>query len=549
MVHRMGNVAKKMAVVAALIVVACGRPGPGDATPPAAVVSTVPPTAPAVPAEPAPDRVIIGGALAGSWYPAEEAQVRQMLTGFFEAAVVTPPDAVAALIVPHAGWRFSGATAAHAYKTVSGAHYDRVILLAPSHKVALGGQAALTTADAYRTPLGEVALDREGAKRLLASPRFRDDAGVVGGEHAIEVQMPFLRLALPDAPVLPVVLGQMPPDGVREVATELRKLVGERALVVVSSDFTHFGPQYGYQPFADDVEANLRKLDLRAASTIERLDANGFARFLDETGDTICGFIPILVLLRALGPGITPRLLRYDTSGALLGDFTNSVSYLAFAFEGRWTASPTDFTMDRWPLAFVTPEQKKMLLVVARKAIETHLAGGKRFDPTLAGIVVDDVLRDKAGAFVTLEKNGLLRGCIGEIPPRRPLVEVVIDHAIDAAVNDGRFRPVEAAELPEIEIEISILTPPHPVTSYDDIRVGTDGVVIDKDGRRAVFLPQVAPEQGWGLPEMLTHLAHKAGLPADAWKEGARFDVFQAIVFDEAQVGLRPHRQVPSTHD
>jgi AmmeMemoRadiSam system protein B/AmmeMemoRadiSam system protein A len=493
------------------------------------VTATATATAPAV--EPA--RAVIGGRLAGSWYPKGEVQARQALTGYFEAAVGAPPDAVAALIVPHAGWRFSGATAAHAYKTVFGASYDRVILLAPSHKVALGGQAVVTDAAGYATPLGEVSLDRDGAALLLKNARFRLDNGVVGDEHAIEVQMPFLRLAVPEAPVLPVVLGHLPLDAARETAAQLRALVGERTLVVVSSDFTHYGPQYGYQPFADDVEANLGKLDLRAASFLERKDAGGFARFLDETGDTICGAAPILVLLQMLSEGLAPRLLRYDTSGALLGDFTNSVSYLAFAIVGRWSATAPAFDPQRWPLAYLSPEQKKTLLVLARRTIEHFLAEGKRLDPTLAGIVVDDVLRERAGAFVTLEKNGILRGCIGEIPPRRPLVDVVIDHAIDAAVHDSRFRPVEASELPELEIEVSILTPPQAVASYTDIRIGTDGVVLDKGGRRAVFLPQVAPEQGWSLPEMLNHLAQKAGLPTDAWKEGARFEVFQAIVFAE----------------
>jgi len=529
-----------------LALASCAKPGQGDAAPQA---SAAPATPTPVPAPPPVPRLVIGGALAGSWYPRDEAQVRDTLNGYLQAAAVEPPDAVAAIVVPHAGWRFSGPTAAYAYKAVYGTRFDRVIVLAPSHKVALGGRAVVTKADAWATPLGEVPLDREGAAALLTSARFRQDDAVVGDEHAVEIQMPFVKLALPEARVLPVVVGHLPPDGVREVADQLRGLLGERTLVVVSSDFTHFGPQYSYQPFQADVPDNLRKLDMRAASYLERGDVAGFQAFLGETGDTICGAVPIQVLLSLLQPGITPRLLRYDTSGAVLGDFTNSVSYLAFAFQGRWTAPAADFSLERWPVAYLTPEQKKTLLVVARRTLEAWLSTGKRLDPTLAGIAVDDVLRDKAGAFVTLEKNGMLRGCIGEIPPRRPLIDVVIDHAIDAAVNDARFPPVQASELAQIEIEISILTPPHPVPSYTDIRVGTDGVVIDKGGRRAVFLPQVAPEQGWGLPEMLSHLAHKAGLPADAWKEGARFEVFQAIVFDEVKAGLRPASASPAAHE
>jgi AmmeMemoRadiSam system protein A len=136
-------------------------------------------------------------------------------------------------------------------------------------------------------------------------------------------------------------------------------------------------------------------------------------------------------------------------------------------------------------------------------------------------------------AFVTLKKNSQLRGCIGDVFPQRPLFKSVILNAINAAFNDPRFPPVTAAECNDIKIEISALTVPAPIASWKEIRIGVDGVVLNKDGRSALFLPQVAPEQGWGLAEMLANLSLKAGLPADAWKEGASFLVFQADVFGE----------------
>jgi len=149
------------------------------------------------------------------------------------------------------------------------------------------------------------------------------------------------------------------------------------------------------------------------------------------------------------------------------------------------------------------------------------------------GLDASSGMRETMGAFVTLHKHGQLRGCIGEIVPRRPLYEAVMDHAVNAALNDHRFPPVEAQELSDLHFEISALTPPKPVDSYQDIEVGRHGMTLEKHGRRAVFLPQVAPEQGWDIAETLTHLATKAGLPPDAWEEGASYTVFEAVVFGE----------------
>ena len=150
-----------------------------------------------------------------------------------------------------------------------------------------------------------------------------------------------------------------------------------------------------------------------------------------------------------------------------------------------------------------------------------------------AGSTIDDAMKCPRAAFVTLKKNSRLRGCIGDIFPQRPLYKSVILNAIHACINDKRFPAVTEAECNDITIEISALTAPEPIASPDEIRIGVDGVVLNKDGRSAVFLPQVAPEQGWDLETTLTRLSMKAGLPADAWKEGAAFLTFQANVFGE----------------
>lgn len=182
----------------------------------------------------------------------------------------------------------------------------------------------------------------------------------------------------------------------------------------------------------------------------------------------------------------------------------------------------------------LSDQDKAMLLRLARDTLTVRVREGRVPTPEEAGVTVTPAMQTVMGAFVTIHKNGQLRGCIGEIAPRRPLIEAVQDHAVNAGLNDYRFQSVTADELDDLDFEISALTPPVPVAGVDKIELGTHGIVIRQDGRSAVFLPQVAPEQGWDLPTTLTHLCRKAGLPAEAWKdESMEFTVFEAIVFGE----------------
>jgi AmmeMemoRadiSam system protein A len=229
-----------------------------------------------------------------------------------------------------------------------------------------------------------------------------------------------------------------------------------------------------------------------------------------------------------------PHLLKYDTSGRMMSDTRNSVSYLAIAFTGAWKkGEPVEVKAAEAPT--LSEEDKAQLLTLARATLEGYVKNGRPPAPEQLGIKITAGMNQIMGAFVTLKEKGELRGCIGEIFPMRALYKAVIDHAIDAGVNDRRFRPVTEADLPLLHYEISALTQPAPVASYNDIALGKHGIVLDKDGRSAVFLPQVPGEQGWDLPTTLTHLSQKAGLPLDAWKEGASFTVFEAIVFGEKE--------------
>jgi hypothetical protein len=232
-----------------------------------------------------------------------------------------------------------------------------------------------------------------------------------------------------------------------------------------------------------------------------------------------------------LGEGVEAELIKYATSGELTGDFTNSVSYLSVAFSGTWQNCPE--IEPQANNAELSEEDKEQLLTLARESIVYALQKRRVPQTSDLNFEISDEMRCARAAFVTLKKNSQLRGCIGDIFPKRPLYKSVIVNAINAGFKDKRFYPLTKVECNDITIEISALTAPKPITSPDEIRIGIDGVVLNKDGLSAVFLPQVAPEQGWDVNQMLTRLSLKAGLPEDAWKEGASFLVFQAVVFGE----------------
>jgi len=217
----------------------------------------------------------------------------------------------------------------------------------------------------------------------------------------------------------------------------------------------------------------------------------------------------------------------------MTGDWENSVSYAAVAFQGRWEKT-VPMAEER-----LTTADKQALLKLARGVIETYLKTGKKPTPEALQIEVSDRMRQKYGAFVTLHKAGQLRGCIGEIIPHRALWQAVQERAISSAVDDPRFDPVDLSEVADLDIEISALSQPVPVKSYRDIQIGKHGIVLMKGGHSAVFLPQVPIEQHWDLATTLQYLSAKAGLPADGWKQDCEFEVFEAIVFGEKEQGLR----------
>jgi hypothetical protein len=487
------------------------------------------------------EKEVLQSTLAGTWYSADEAHLRAELAGYLAAVPDSSLKHVIAIIQPHAGYAYSGPTAAYGIKAVAKGDYDRVMVLAPTHRVNMPNRASVADVTHYATPLGEIPMDRATVGALLEYPFIDYVPMAHQGENSVEMQIPILQAQLEDFSLVTVVVGQLDEQATRQIAEALLQQVDEKTLLVVSGDFTHYGRRFDYLPFAvSEAPQKLKELDMGAFEEIRSKNMPGWYRYLAQTGATICGQYAIGVLLAMLPESATVELLHYTSSGELTGDWANSVSYVSAAVTGRWperTGGPVgkENTMkaEQDEPALFTPEEEKALLKLARGTIEYYLKHGSKPSPEDLGVDITPAMNQVMGTFVTLHKNGQLRGCIGEILPRRELYRAVMDRALSAAFEDPRFPAVKTVEMDDIEVEISALTPPKSVASYEDIVIGRHGMILQKGFRSAVFLPQVAPEQGWGLEETLTHLSMKAGLRPDEWREGCSYEVFEATVFGE----------------
>ncbi|MFH0902918.1 MAG: AmmeMemoRadiSam system protein A, partial [Pseudomonadota bacterium] len=403
------------------------------------------------------------------------------------------------------------------------------IVLGPAHRGAFRG-LSITGATHYRTPLGDVPIDVDAVAALRKSPLVGEHPDAEAPEHSIEAQLPFLVRALrPGWKLVPILVGSVRPAEAAAVADALRSLADENTLIVASGDFTHYGPNYGYIPFAPgpDAAARIKGMDYEVIRLMSAGDPAAFVSYHERTGITVCGFLPFLVLMHLLPPDARGQDVAYDTSGAKAGSFVNSVSYLAAVFSG-----PTPFAAG---LEVLPQTELEALLSLARRAVEEAvLRGEEAGDKTGPPSSLGPRLARNAGVFVTLKKNGDLRGCIGSIQPREPMWLAVVHAAVSAALRDWRFERVRPDELAQLTVQVSVLSPLRPIPGWEAFQPGEHGIVMYKDGKSAVFLPEVAREQGWGREETLSHLSTKAGLSPQAWREGARFEVFTSQIVEKS---------------
>ncbi len=465
-------------------------------------------------------------AVAGSWYPGDKVSLQADIEKYLaNVNKVGLNGTIKALIVPHAGYRFSGQVAGTAFRQLR-EDYETVIILAPSHTSDFIG-ASIPDVTHYETPLGLVKIS-EKSKKLLEENFFQSHPTAHAKEHAIEIELPFIQTVLKDFEIIPILIGaSTTPDELDSIAQTLKKYVDDKTLIIVSSDFTHYGPNYGYMPFTENIAENLKNLDLTAVDRILSKDTEGFLEFLDKSKDTICGRHAITILLYMFKDenNIKPYHLYYTTSGALTDDYTNSVSYVTMAFVEEGNFPQSQANPEKQEKEILGKEEQDVLLKLARDTMELYVREGKVLQPDMDIINKYPNLLRTQGVFVSLDKLGRLRGSIGHLLPVQELYLDVRDNAINAVAKDNRFKPVEQDELPDIKATISVLTIAqlievnNPEEYIKKLVPFEDGVIIQtSSGRTSTYLPQVWSSFATG-EEFLSALCQKQGASEDCWKK------------------------------
>jgi hypothetical protein len=456
--------------------------------------------------------------VAGSFYPATTTGLRETLREIFARAPrKSVEERIVGIVVPHAGYIYSGETAAVAYRLIEKLPIKTVIILGPSHTVYFRGVAVYPKGK-WVTPLGEVEIDELVAEKFIStSPHVVDRPEFHENEHSIEVQLPFLQEVLKEFKIVPLMVGDLSRDELIEVGNILGEILSlnDNLFPVVSSDLYH-----GYS----SVEG--RKIDERTLSLILDMDPARFYDALQSGKAQACGGYPITVLIQAMKKiqATKAQILYYTNSSEVTGvESGYTVGYGSVAF----------LKTEEENFLAMGEEEKRELIEIARKSIEEAVTG-KKLSPLTPE---NPKLESKRGVFVTLKEGGVLRGCIGYITGVKPLFLATRDAAISAALEDPRFPPVTKEELPHIEIEISVLSPLKRVKSIEEIEVGKHGILIKKGFFQGLLLPQVATENNWDRMTFLAHTCMKAGLPPDCWKDpDTEIYVFTAEIFEEREV-------------
>ena len=425
-----------------------------------------------------------------------------------------------ALIMPHAGYIYSGWTAAHAARVLSTDQFSKIILLGPDHRIGINN-AAISDVAAYETPLGKISLHKDVGKLERQPDLFQRLPASRDKEHSLEVILPFLQHYLADFQLVPVIIGQ---SDVQRLSDALDSIINPDTLLVVSSDFSHFLPYS--EAVVRDRETIGEIINLKSAKLV-------------ESDNRACGKMPLLILTEiARCHHWQPVLLHYSNSGDTAGDRSRVVGYAAIAFFGDRPMKNTDNIAAQFSKA-----QGQVLLKLARQTIMAELGSGTT-EPTsedLLAALADDRFSLPCGTFVTLKIKGQLRGCIGNLTSTDTVLDGVRRNAVNAALRDPRFSRLSIDELERTQIEVSILSEPQPLAYRDGqdlikkLRAHVDGVIIRKGHASATFLPQVW-EQLPRPEDFLTHLCMKAGLPSDAWKN-SELEVltYQVQYFEENQ--------------
>ena len=472
-------------------------------------------------------------AVAGQFYTGDPLALSKQLTDFFKKAKKEPiPGKIIALIAPHAGYIYSGQVAAYAFKLLEGLSFETVVVISPSHIAYFPG-ASVYNGGAYETPLGTIPMDTTLAGKIADQSNriFLSDKGHgfmgMRGEHAVEVELPFLQTVLGKFKLVAIVTGDQDYATCEALGQAMATtLEGENALIVASSDLSHFHP---YQEAV--------RLDNIVIGHVNSFDPDGLFKDLSAGVCEACGGSPIvatMIATKGLGAD-KAKALKYANSGDVTGDRSGVVGYMAAVmYDSRANSKKEKTKTEKEKVGVdlgLSEKDKKVLMDIARKTIECKVK-----DEKLPEFKVDSpILKENRGAFVTIKEHGQLRGCIGYMEAIKPLYITIQEMAEAAALRDPRFPPVTTEELDKLELEISALTPLRKIKDINEIEIGKHGIVLKKGYHQGVFLPQVATEQGWDRITFLEEICHKAGIPdKNCWKdEDAEIYIFSAEVFEE----------------
>jgi MEMO1 family protein len=491
-------------------------------------------------------------AVADAFYPANPVALSQMIADFFKKVKKEEMGGeIVAIISPHAGYIYSGQVAAYGYKMLEGHKFETVVIIAPNHVFPFHG-ASVYNGAFYETPLGKIECDQAVAKKIASYHKsvYLSDKGhalirrehrisgmrldshpdtTTVGEHSLEVQLPFLQIVLGKFKLVAIIMGDQEYSTCEELGDAVSKALKDKpALIVASSDLSHF------HPYDQAV-----KLDQVVAGRINSFDPKGLFDDVSKGKCEACGAGPIVATMLAaeeLGAD-KGKVLKYANSGDVTKDKSSVVGYMS-AVIYRSGDNPTQEEKEEKAKKVgvdmgLSQKDKEMLLNIARKTIEARVKGQKPPESK----VDSEILKENRGAFVTLEKNGNLRGCIGYIQAIKPLYITIEEMAEQAALHDPRFSPVSEEELNDLHIEISVLTPLKKISDISQIEVGRDGIYIKKGFNSGLLLPQVATEYGWDRETFLEQTCYKAGLPPNAWKEKTcEIYIFSADIFGEKEI-------------
>jgi AmmeMemoRadiSam system protein B/AmmeMemoRadiSam system protein A len=469
-------------------------------------------------------------AVAGQFYSSDPIRLKADLSTLFAEAEPRQAKNVLAIISPHAGYVFSGEVAASSFNQVDPEKkYENIFILASSHRISFDG-ASIYNKGNYVTPLGTVKVNRELANKLLKeNPVFTDKADAHIYEHSLEVQLPFLQYKMKtDFRIVPIVLGTQSASTSKKIAEALYPYLNEKNLFVISTDFSHY-PPYEDACIVDKITAEAIMAN-NPEHLLQVLDEND-RKGIDDLATSLCGWTSVMSLLYMTEGrnDIAYKAIQYQNSGdsPVYGDKDRVVGYYSIVVEmtGK-SAQDEGFSL--------TEQEKSSLLAIARKTMESYVEYGKI--PPVDEKTLTERIRQPFGAFVTLKKDGQLRGCIGRFEASGPLCEVVQQMAVASSTQDSRFLPVTEEEFDDIDIEISVLTPLKRIYSIDEFQLGKHGIYMKKGFASGTFLPQVAHETGWTTEEFLGHCAKdKAHIGWDGWKD-AELYIYEAYVFDENEL-------------